>query len=1067
MMLAKHLRLRFFSIVLPIAIGAFLAVIAMALWLVTDSFQQVERRLELRQQALTITSELSRVTEILARLVRAYTATGDTRYLTYYYELAEYRNGKRAAPAADPVQYWEEVIAGLRKHAVSEDVRGKSFAARMREAGFASAELTVLDTALAVGEQLHKTEQVAFAATQGLYDIDRREFVSDGTPNIEFARKLVYGPEYTKLQANLTAEVTKLAGLADERTRLSVKHATDRLLRVIVLAAIAIGMLIALTALASLFVHKYVLNPIQEFAPVADRFAAGDYHTRLAPSNAVAELNTMAAAFNKMAAAIQEDVEHRKAVQRELEVARSVAESATRAKSMFLANMSHEIRTPMNAIIGMAYLALRTRLDARQRDYVGKIHDAGKSLLGIINDILDFSKIEAGRMELERVPFDLQEVVASSLFLVRERAMQKEIELVLDMDPALIRHPQLVGDGFRLGQVLTNLLSNAVKFTHRGYVELSVARIRGLKGERLRFLVADTGIGMTRDQISSLFDEFTQADGSTTREYGGTGLGLAICKRLVDLMGGEIEVESAPGRGSRFQFAAQFGQAHSTGASYATSLHDRALVVDDQPQARDALARMLQDAGMEVARAAHGDEALSLIAESVQSGRPFCTVFIDWVMPGMDGATLTRTIRERFGSRAPRALVACSYDTEELRTSIAKLEIGQFLAKPVLPGALQQLFTAAPASAVPAAESKDDQLSFDGMRVLVVEDQPINQHLALELLRNVGVSADLAQHGDDALAILAARLPDYYALVLMDLQMPVLDGYEATKRLRADARYAQLPIVAMTAHVSHEERELCVALGMQGHLGKPIDPPELHRLLASHHRAQPQAGSTKNSAQGDSAAQTDECAPSTDEHLPALPGLDIDAGLSRCGGNRAFYRSLLRQFVTDFRGVAGEIRALAGDNKREDTYRLAHSLRGVAASLGANELANAASELETTIRNERPIDSVVDDVERLLLPMLRGLVMHLGDDSGQPLAEMEPPAADRSGLELWPAWVDEMRRLLKEGDIAAQQLWTQRGDELEGLLPAHARTQIRRALENFEFDSAAAALERPSFPGAS
>jgi two-component system sensor histidine kinase/response regulator len=1066
-MKGQGLRLRFFSIAFPIAIVTFLSVIAGALWLVASSFQQVEQVLERRQQTLGLTSELSRITELLGRLVRAYVATGDTRYLTYYYDLAEYRNGKKAATAGDPIQYWEEVIAGLRDYVKPADISGKSFPLRMREAGFSSSELAVLDKALAISDQLHGTEQIAFAATQGLYDPEKGDFVSDGKPNMGFALKLVYGPEYAKLQANLTLEVSSLARLADKRTSLLVQESTDGLLRALVLAATAMGMLLALAFLASFFIIRYVLNPIKEFADVADRIATGDYKTRLAPSKAVAELNTVAAAVNKMAAAIEEDIKHRQAVLLELEEARSVAESATKAKSMFLANMSHEIRTPMNAIIGMAYLALRTRLDTRQRDYVNKIHDAGKSLLGVINDVLDFSKIEADRLELERIPFDLQQTIANSLFLVRDRAMEKEIELLLDMDSELARQPQLLGDGLRLGQVLTNLLSNAVKFTHHGYVRLSVSKVESGETEVLRFAVTDTGIGMTQEQKSRLFEEFTQADGSTTRKYGGTGLGLAICKRLVHLMGGEIEVESVPDRGSCFHFTAHFGKIDAPATVSSTLPADgRALVVDDLPEARLVLARMLEDFGMEVAQAANADEALALLSEGVKRGRPFSIAFIDWVMPGMNGGALTQAIRSRFGLQAPQVLVVSAYDTEELRESIDRLAITQFLPKPVLPASLQQIFTGLhDGISIVGAPASQQSLSLQGMRVLLVEDQPINQQLAMELLRDMDVSPDLAQHGEEAISMLAAHEPDYYSLVLMDLQMPVLDGYETTKRVRADARYARLPIVAMTAHVTLEERELSLALGMRGHIGKPIDPDELYRLVASFFRRE--AGQQSAAASvTDATPAPGNLLPRQVEHidaaakLPRLDGLDVQEGLSRTRGKQDFYLNLLKQFAADFRSFAEQLTQCLREGKHEDAQRLAHSLKGVAASLGARRVADAASELERILRRREPSENAHRSVEGELFPLVAGHADHFGArliDAGPP----GRPAENRLASVPLPAWVDDLRRLLSEGDIAAQQLWTRRGEELKDLMPMGTYGQICRALENFEFEAALEALSTP------
>ena len=1058
----ENLRLRFFSIAFPIAIGACLAVIALALWLVTDSFKHVERELELRRQTLTLTSELSRVTDLMARLVRAYTATGSTRYLTYYYELAEYRNGNRAAPSAEPMQFWEEVIAGLREYTTTGDVKGKSFSSRMREAGFPTAELAVLDNALAVFEQLHKTEQIAFAATQGLYDPEKRDFVSDGKPNTDFALKLVYGPEYAQLQAKLNAAVATLARLADERTGASVKNATDGLFRMIVLAASAIGMLLALTLLATLYIHKFVVDPIQEFAPVADRFAAGDYHTRLMPRNAVAELITMATAFNKMAAAIQEDVERRKAVQAELEEARAAAESATRAKSIFLANMSHEIRTPMNAIIGMAYLALRTRLDARQRDYVSKIHDAGKSLLGVINDILDFSKIEAGRLDIERIPFDLQQAVANSVFLVRERAIQKEIELLLDMDPTLIREPQLLGDGLRLGQVLTNLLSNAVKFTERGYVQISIRKVASAETEVLRFAVTDTGIGMSREQIDGLFEEFTQADGSTTRKYGGTGLGLAICKRLVQLMGGTIEVESEPGKGSCFHFTAQFGRLPEGSRPQPVSLRGRALVVDDLPEARLILGRMLEELGMEVAAAANGEQALALIAKGLESGQPFSTAFIDWNLSGMKGSALIGSMRARFGAQAPQVLIVSADNSEDLRQSLEKLDVKHFIPKPVLPATLQQLLSEPYARDQGSGSATiEEPRLFAGMRVLVVEDQPINQQVTLELLENMGVSADLAQNGEEALGMLSAHPPQHYALVLMDLQMPVLDGYETMKRLRRDACYASLPVVAMTAHVTYEEREQCVALGMHGHLGKPIDPDELQRLIARYYPGKPGVPSSeKNPVEPMQADSQSVPAAHPASGFPSLPGLDIEDALRYTGGKAGFLQDLLDQFGREFDHFGEQMRALLAEQKLGDARRLAHSLKGVAANLGAKAVAEAAAILEKEIRAGHDHSAALADAERQLVPLVNGLKESQAPRSSYAADASEPQLSSAPFAEPMPDWMEELLSLLKEGDIGAQQVWAQRSDELRKTLAPQTYNQVCHALEKFEFDIALAALSR-------
>lgn len=1061
----RGFRLKWFSLAFPIAIVACLGVIAAALWSVSSSFRQVEREIEIRQQTLKLTSELSQIAALQARLARAYAATGDSRFLRYYFEVAGYRNGTKAPPTDDPILYWEEVIAGMRDHVPAADVHGKSFPIRMREAGFSPEELQTLDEALRVSDELLRTEKIAFAATQGLYDPEKNDFVSEGKSNADYALKLVYGSDYARLQARLTSEISRLAKLSDTRTSEGVSESTAKLLKATTLAGIAMGMLLTLGLLASLFIERFVLRPVQRFAVVANRIAAGDYKTRVPPSRGVVELGIVASAINDMAASIEEDIRQRQAVLRELEEARAEAESATKAKSMFLANMSHEVRTPMNAIIGMAYLALKTSLNARQRDYIGKIHTAGKSLLGVINDILDFSKIEANKLELERIPFDLQHTVANSLFIVRGGAMEKEIELLLDMDPDLVHQPQLIGDGLRLGEVLTNLLSNAIKFTHHGYVQLSVRRLRTEDNtEILRFEIVDTGIGMTSEQMSRLFEQFTQADGSTTRKYGGTGLGLAISKRLVELMGGSIEVESGVDRGSRFHFTARFGKSNASDLAPASrAVGGRVLVVDDLPEARLVLDHMLTDLGLEVVEAANGNAALAAVEEGIEQRKPFSMAFIDWVMPGMNGGALIQAIRTRFGAEAPRLLVVSAYDIEGLRESVDSEGVQHFLSKPVLPTSLEQLFAGLAAdgrqeqqAGVPALQSSSQQ----DIRILVVEDHPINQQLALELLRDIGTRPDLARDGKEAICMLDARAPHYYALVLMDLQMPVLDGYETTKRIRADSRYADLPIIAMTAHVTLEEREHCLALGMRGHIGKPIDPDELERVIGAYRSGagEPQEQEKPATQEGrDSSIDSKEGNVTLEamSRLPRIHGLDTQSGLGRTRGKVDLYRNLLEQFALGFESFGQQIMQFLNEGKPGDAERLAHSLKGVAASLGAQPVSDAARHLEHALHHGLPPETALGRVEHQLNPLVIALTAHLKAskvDSGR-----SPSSLIVQQGEL-PAWVDDLRRMLAEGDVAAQRLWEQRGQELSVLLPIDTFSRIRRALENFDFDAALSSL---------
>jgi two-component system, sensor histidine kinase and response regulator len=649
------------------------------------------------------------------------------------------------------------------------------------------------------------------------------------------------------------------------------------------------------------------------------------------------------------------DITQRKIIEAELEKARDVAEAATRAKSDFLSNMSHEIRTPMNAIIGLTYLALQTGLTVKQREYLTKIHDSAGNLLGIINDILDFSKIEAGRIDLENIEFSFDSMLAEISNIVSKQAEDKGIEFVFDIDSHI--PARLIGDPLRLKQVLINLTGNAIKFTDKGEVVLRTELLKrssseGIDIARIRFLVSDTGIGLKPEQIEKLFESFTQADSTITRRYGGTGLGLTISRRLVNLMGGDIEVESVYGRGSTFSFTVDFNILSSMddGMSFPVDIQGlKALVVDDNESVKDIMESYLTRFGFTVTTASDGKQAIKILEEET---KPFSLMLLDWKMPGLDGIQTLEEIRANSRIvKIPPVIMVSGYSEEEEKSLTNRLDVNAFLKKPMsrsdLFDTIMDVLGQKHEKSEKIIRPSIDKEVFDrlkGGRVLLVEDNIVNQQVASEILKSVGMLVTIADNGKKALKAVEEGSFD---IILMDVQMPEMDGIEATRIIRKDDKNRNLPIIAMTAHAMSGDRERFLEAGMNDHTPKPIDPESFFATLA---KWIDKKDVTEN-------VDSDFVKPQRFDALPAkLEGIDVNDALKRIMGNKALLRDIILDFCSSFSDAEKRIKSLIDAGDITEAEALIHNIKGAAGNIGASRLHHIAIEYDDKLRKNQTGD---------------------------------------------------------------------------------------------------------------
>lgn len=777
-----------------------------------------------------------------------------------------------------------------------------------------------------------------------------------------------------------------------------------------------------------------------------------------------------------------EDITDRKKAQEEMQRAKEAADAANNAKSGFLAMMSHEIRTPMNAIINMNKLALETQLTRKQHQYLTVVDSSARGLLGLINDILDFSKIEAGKLDLESAPFSLRGLLEEVTHSFRARVLEKHVEFIVYV--ALDVPDQLVGDSLRLRQVLINLVGNAFKFTDKGEVVLRIhlnpqtgsggAADRDEGVISLNVSVRDSGIGIPKDKQGQLFNAFTQADSSTSRKYGGTGLGLAICKKLVDLMGGTLTIESEPGKGSTFAFSANFRYSPADARrqlAAPSGIRDlRTLVIEDNPDSQDLLRMMFESYGMACEVVESGEKGLALLegnpAGSTSSQR-FNLMILDWLLPGIDGIKTAQRVRRQFSGEQLPIIMISAFAGKEEEAQATKAGIDHFLPKPITASTLYDAILHVNGVTVGQEGQRRDveiaDVEFHGVHLLLAEDNEANKFVAEEILTAAGFELDIASNGREAVEQFKQKP---YAAILMDVQMPEMDGLEATRRIREELQGRPLPIIAMTANAMKSEEDACRAAGMDDFVSKPVDRAALFQALrkwvSSRSHDTTKDGLSTKATPPKPPPDSIEILPSSTQVRPiVIQGIDVDGTLKRLGVSQQGYLRMLKRFAAGQPKTVEDLRAALTANDRETARRHAHSIAGAAGNLGVEGLRQRGKELEMALKEPE------GDVSHMFADLKSEsdqVIEHIQGLSRERQGSVESFSNDNKSSTMDDGRISEILHILKEnlgaGDLEAISSAL---PELTTGVPEGYKRQIEKLcslIEGYDFEEAAEIVDQ-------